>query len=145
MRTPDHAPPPRCTAALRQSSARRRGHGLRSGPICPRRLGGGCVRSWRVSWFGPALLPRRRGPLPAHTPPPRRGGGMTPTLHDPHGRRLALVSVRQSPPHQGVEPVESTARPDACVDRAVAWGWARARVVVRDEDQGQRGQRMVTR
>ena len=31
------------------------------------------------------------------------------------------------------------------MDRAVALGWARARVVVIDEDQGQRGQSMGTR
>jgi DNA invertase Pin-like site-specific DNA recombinase len=31
------------------------------------------------------------------------------------------------------------------VDRAVALGWPRARVVVMDEDQGQSGQSMVTR
>ena len=31
------------------------------------------------------------------------------------------------------------------MDRAVALGWARDRVVVMDEDQGQSGQSMVTR
>jgi len=31
------------------------------------------------------------------------------------------------------------------VDRAVALGWSRDRVVVMDEDHGQSGQRMVTR
>ena len=31
------------------------------------------------------------------------------------------------------------------VDRAVAWGWSRDRVVVIDADQGQSGQSMVTR
>jgi DNA invertase Pin-like site-specific DNA recombinase len=31
------------------------------------------------------------------------------------------------------------------VDRAIAYGWARERVVVMDEDQGQSGQRLVTR
>jgi hypothetical protein len=41
MLKPDHAPPHRFTAALLQPSARRRGHCLRSGPICPRSLGGG--------------------------------------------------------------------------------------------------------
>jgi hypothetical protein len=80
-----------------------------------------------------------------HTRQPMRVGGVTSKLHDHHVRRLALVYVRQSHPHQVVEPVESTARPYAFVDRAVAWGWARERVVVMDEDQGQSGQRMVTR
>jgi hypothetical protein len=60
-------------------------------------------------------------------------------------RRLAIVYVRQSHPHHVVEHVESTARQDAFVDRAVAWGWARERVVVLADDQGQSGQRMVTR
>jgi len=55
------------------------------------------------------------------------------------------VYVRQSHPQQGVEHVESTARQYALVDRAVALGWSRDRVVVIDEDQGQSGQSMVTR
>jgi DNA invertase Pin-like site-specific DNA recombinase len=80
-----------------------------------------------------------------HTRQPLRVGGITSTLHDHHVRRLAIVSVRQSHPHQVVEHVESTARQYALVDRAVAWGWARERVVVRDEEQGQSGQSMVTR
>lgn len=80
-----------------------------------------------------------------HTLQPMRVGGMTSKLHDHHVRRLAIVYVRQSHPHQVVEHVESTARQYALVDRAVAWGWARERVVVIDEDQGQSGQSMVTR
>jgi DNA invertase Pin-like site-specific DNA recombinase len=80
-----------------------------------------------------------------HTRQPMRAGGMTSKLHDHHVRRLAIVYVRQSHPHQVIEHVESTARQYALVDRAVAWGWARERVVVIDEDQGQSGQSMVTR
>jgi hypothetical protein len=80
-----------------------------------------------------------------HTRQPMRAGGMTSKRHDQHVRRLAIVSVRQSHPHQVIEPVESTARPYALVDRAVAWGGARERVVVIDEEQGQSGQSMVTR
>ncbi len=91
MLTPDHAPAHLCTAGRLQLRARRRGHGLRSGHICPRRLGGGCVSSWLGSLLGMALLPRRRGPMPEPTRPPMRGGGMTSTLHEPHVRRLALV------------------------------------------------------
>jgi DNA invertase Pin-like site-specific DNA recombinase len=53
--------------------------------------------------------------------------------------------VRQSHPQQVAEPVESTARQYALVDRAVTWGWSRERVVIIDEDQGQSGQSMVTR
>jgi DNA invertase Pin-like site-specific DNA recombinase len=80
-----------------------------------------------------------------HTLPPMRVGGVTSKLHDHHVRRLAIVYVRQSHPHQVIEHVESTARQYALVDRAVALGWARERVVVIDEDQGQSGQSMVTR
>jgi DNA invertase Pin-like site-specific DNA recombinase len=80
-----------------------------------------------------------------HTLPPMRVGGVTSKLHDHHVRRLAIVYVRQSHPHRVIEHVESTARQYALVDRAVALGWARERVVVIDEDQGQSGQSMVTR
>ena len=72
-------------------------------------------------------------------------GGVASTLHDCHLQRLAIVYVRQSHPQQVVEHVESTARQSALVDRAVALGWSRDRVVVIDEDQGQSGQSLVTR
>jgi DNA invertase Pin-like site-specific DNA recombinase len=72
-------------------------------------------------------------------------GGMASKLQDHHLRRQAMVYVRQSHPHQIVEHVESTARQYALVDRALAFGWSRDRVVVIDEDQGQSGQSMVTR
>jgi hypothetical protein len=70
---------------------------------------------------------------------------MPSTLPAHHVRRLASVSVRPSPPHPILEHGASTARHEACVDRAVAWGWARARVVVMDAEQGHSGQRLVTR
>ena len=76
---------------------------------------------------------------------PRGVRGGASTLHDDHLQRLAIVYVRQSHPQHVVEHVESTARQDALVDRAVALGWSRDRVVVMDEDQGQSGQSMVTR
>jgi DNA invertase Pin-like site-specific DNA recombinase len=72
-------------------------------------------------------------------------GGVVPKLQDHHLWRQAIVYVRQSHPQQVVDHVESTARQYALVDRAVALGWARERVVVIDEDQGQSGQSMVTR
>jgi DNA invertase Pin-like site-specific DNA recombinase len=72
-------------------------------------------------------------------------GGVTPNLHAHHVRRLAIVYGRQSPPQHVAEHVESTARPYALVDRAVPWGWSRERVVIIDEDQGQRRQSMGTR
>ena len=56
-----------------------------------------------------------------------------------------MVYVRQSHPQQVVEPVASTARPYALVDRAVALGWSRERGVVMDEEHGQSGQSLVTR
>jgi DNA invertase Pin-like site-specific DNA recombinase len=71
--------------------------------------------------------------------------GVVSKLHDYHLQRLAIVYVRQSHPQQVVEHVESTARQYALVDRAVALGWSRDRVVVIDADQGQSGQSMVTR
>jgi hypothetical protein len=74
-----------------------------------------------------------------------RVGGVTSKRHDHHVRRLAIVSVRQSHPHPVIAHVEATARPYAVVDRAVALGWARERVVVIAEDQGHSGQRMGTR
>src|SRR5262247_711916 len=72
-------------------------------------------------------------------------GGVAPKLQDHHLRRLAIVYVRQSHPQQVLDHVESTARQYGLVDRAVTWGWARDRIVVIDDDQGQSGQSMVTR
>ena len=71
--------------------------------------------------------------------------GLGSKLHDHHLRRQAMVYVRQSHPQQVVEHVESTARQYALVDRAIAYGWSPERVIVLDEDQGQRGQSMATR
>lgn len=71
--------------------------------------------------------------------------GVASKLHEYHLQRLAIVYVRQSHPQQVVAHGESTARQYALVDRAVALGWARDRVVVIDADQGQSGQSMVTR
>src|SRR5215216_3037278 len=72
------------------------------------------------------------------------GGGLA-KIQAYHLTRQAMVYVRQSRPQQVVEHVESTARQYALVDRAMALGWAPARVVVIDEDQGQSGQSMATR
>jgi DNA invertase Pin-like site-specific DNA recombinase len=71
--------------------------------------------------------------------------GATAKLQDHHLLRQAIVYVRQSSPQQVAEHVESTARQYALVDRALAWGWSRDRVVVIDEDQGQSGQSMAAR
>ena len=72
-------------------------------------------------------------------------GGVAPKRQDHHLRRQAIVYVRQSHPQQVLDHVESTARQYGLVDRAVAWGWVRDRIIVIDEDQGQSGQSMVTR
>src|SRR5919205_995823 len=76
---------------------------------------------------------------------PRGVKGVASKRHEYHLQRLALVYVRQSHPQQVIEHGESTARQYGLVHRAVALGWARDRVVVIDEDQGQSGQSMVTR
>jgi DNA invertase Pin-like site-specific DNA recombinase len=65
---------------------------------------------------------------------------ISPKLREYHWTRLAVVYVRQSSPQQVLEHRESTARQYALVDRAVALGWSRERVVVIDEDQGHSGQ-----
>jgi DNA invertase Pin-like site-specific DNA recombinase len=52
---------------------------------------------------------------------------------------LAIVYIRQSTPQQVLDHRESTALQYALVDRAVAWGWPRERVLVIDEDQGHSG------
>lgn len=53
-----------------------------------------------------------------------------------HLERYAIDYVRQSDPQQPIRHPESTARQYALVDRAVALGWPRERVLVIDEDQG---------
>jgi DNA invertase Pin-like site-specific DNA recombinase len=53
---------------------------------------------------------------------------------------VAVVYIRQSTPQQVLDHKESTARQYALVDRAVALGWARDRVVTIDDDLGKSGQ-----
>ena len=60
-------------------------------------------------------------------------------VQDWHLDRIAVVYVRQSSVQQVLENRESTQRQYALVDRAIACGWARERVVVIDEDQGKSG------
>ena len=66
-------------------------------------------------------------------------------VKDTHLIRQAVVYIRQSSPQQVINHVESTARQYALVERAIDLGWARERVVVIDEDQGQSGQSSATR
>jgi DNA invertase Pin-like site-specific DNA recombinase len=70
---------------------------------------------------------------------------MTEPLRSPkikpwHFERTAVVYVRQSTPQQVLEHQESTARQYGLVERAAALGWARADVVVIDQDLGKSGQ-----
>src|SRR5919197_3552355 len=57
-------------------------------------------------------------------------------IQDAHHDRLAVVYVRQSRPQQLIRHPESTRLQYGLVDRALALGWAKARVVVIDEDLG---------
>jgi DNA invertase Pin-like site-specific DNA recombinase len=58
-----------------------------------------------------------------------------------HLERLAVVYVRQSTMQQGLAHQESTRLQYGLVQRAVAWGWPEARVLVIDEDLGRSGPR----
>lgn len=63
----------------------------------------------------------------------------SPKVMPGHLEKLAIVYVRQSSPTQVLEHRESTARQYALVDRAVAFGWARERILTIDEDLGKSG------
>lgn len=62
-----------------------------------------------------------------------------------HQDRLAVVYVRQSTRQQVAEHGESTRLQYGLVERAVALGWARSRVLVIDEDLGRSGASAVDR
>jgi DNA invertase Pin-like site-specific DNA recombinase len=64
----------------------------------------------------------------------------SPKLQPWHLDRSAIVYVRQSTPQQVIDHKESTARQYALVDRAVALGWTRDRVLTIDDDLGKSGQ-----
>jgi DNA invertase Pin-like site-specific DNA recombinase len=64
----------------------------------------------------------------------------SPKLQDWHLDRTAIVYIRQSTPQQVLDHQESTARQYALVDRAVALGWTRDRVITIDDDLGKSGQ-----
>src|SRR6267154_2564535 len=87
--------------------------------------------------------------LPASVPssPPDAGpcgrrppGLLSSKIAARHLDRVAVVYVRQSSARQVVENCESTQLQYRLRDRAVALGWAAARVVVIDDDLGQSGQ-----
>jgi hypothetical protein len=56
-----------------------------------------------------------------------------------HRDRLAVVYVRQSTPQQVLLHQESTRLQYGLVERAVAWGWPRERILVIDDDLGRSG------
>jgi DNA invertase Pin-like site-specific DNA recombinase len=64
----------------------------------------------------------------------------SPKLKPWHLDRWAIVYIRQSTPQQVTDHRESTARQYALVDRALAFGWPRERILVIDEDLGISGQ-----
>ena len=67
------------------------------------------------------------------------GGWYTEKLRPQHVERLAVVYVRQSTMQQVLEHQESTRLQYGLVQRAVAWGWSEARVLVIDDDLGRSG------
>src|SRR5258708_5968581 len=62
-----------------------------------------------------------------------------------HQERLALVYVRQSTTQQVLLHPESTRLQYGLVSRAEAYGWARERIVVIDDDLGKSGATAVRR
>lgn len=87
----------------------------------------------------PAELPRET------TSPPISTVFRSAKIRPEHLRRLALVYVRQSSPHQVLTHRESRARQYALADHAVTLGWPRERVIVIDDDQGQSSQTAAAR
>jgi hypothetical protein len=70
---------------------------------------------------------------------PAVGGLRSSKIRDRHLDRLAVVYVRQSSPQQVLEHKESRERQYALAGHAQALGWAKERVLIIDEDQGQSG------
>ena len=66
-------------------------------------------------------------------------GWSTEKIRPQHVERLAVVYVRQSTMQQVLEHQESTRLQYGLVQRAVAWGWSEARVLVIDDDLGRSG------
>src|SRR5438876_1753186 len=66
-------------------------------------------------------------------------GSAASKIQSQHQERLAVVYIRQSTAHQILEHAESRVRQYALDRYAMRLGWARERIVVIDEDQGQSG------
>src|SRR5438094_9054415 len=81
-----------------------------------------------------------QGVAPAPKSPAVAGPPLaSPKIREDHLTRLAIVYVRQSSPQQVLEHHASRERQYALAEAAVGLGWARDRVLVIDEDQGQSG------
>ena len=72
-------------------------------------------------------------------PGSKEWGWYTEKIRPQHVERLAVVYVRQSTMQQVLEHQESTRLQYGLVQRAVAWGWSEARVLVIDDDLGRSG------
>ena len=85
----------------------------------------------------PPIAPPGEGTIAARV---AAGLGLRPSpLDDRHFGRLAIVYVRQSDPQQVLNHIESRERQYALVDLAAALGWPRDRILLIDDDQGNRG------
>lgn len=69
----------------------------------------------------------------------------SPKIQETHYDRLAVVYVRQSHPQQVIRHQESTRLQYGLVERAEALGWAKAQVLVIDEDLGKSADSMAGR
>jgi len=96
--------------------------------------------------IAPAVATIDPAPRPEPDARPRRSPALLCTKVFPrHLDRLAVVYVRQSSARQVLENRESTQLQYRLGDRAVALGWAEARVLVIDEDLGQSGKSVAGR
>ncbi len=69
----------------------------------------------------------------------------TTKIETTHLQRVAIIYLRQSRPHQVEYNRESTQRQYALVDRALALGWARAQIIIVDDDLGLSGDGVTER
>lgn len=76
---------------------------------------------------------------------PRTGEWRSSKIRPRHWERDATVYLRQSTPHQTIEHGESLARQYALRDRAAAFGWPAASIVLIDEDLGLSGSGLAER
>src|SRR5919201_3522055 len=86
----------------------------------------------------PPARPAGPDPCPPGPPPSAK-------VRDGHGRRNAIVYIRQSTPQQVINNRESTSLQYGLEERAALLGWPRARIQVVDEDQGKSGRSAADR